>query len=665
MRMTTSYPFLTMRLWELHKFPAILDEYLRLLKRRRGACDEVWFASEYGFPPLSMHRECAAQIAAAAEKARASGFVASLQISNTLGHGSSLQYLDFSGIDWQRMTGPDGTVSPYNNCPRDPEFLGYLAETTSAYAAWKPASVWMDDDLRMHNHAPVRNACFCPRCLDAFSAACGKTWLRKRLVKAINADNDLATRRAWLAFTRQSLVGVARVVAQAVRDVAPKARLGLQHSDPCCGGYNGPDFEPVFRELARISGQPVGSRPGGGTYIDHTPRWIIDKAVCTGLQNSRLPACVADSRAEVENLPGAVTGKSARGTVLESTLALAYGCTGLTFTPLMFLHEETAWHERVLAEIAAWRPFWLRYLAVNRNTRPAGLEIAFSRRNAERLLKRGEPDFAWARDQAWGDIPQMTTVGLPLCWGAENAVGVLLHPFACEAFSGKELRTLLRRGVITDGATVNRLQERGLGHLLPVSVQPASDQDRLERFTDDTLNGSFAGGPPQLGSLAKYALVGRAEGVRCLSRYERIDGTAGAMAVVAAETAGGGRLVVFGNGFWDPVVTTARRAQILAASDWVSRGRLPVRVETAGPVMVIPRADRQGRLHSLMLLNCCLDRSPVLKLRLRRPAGDRFSWLRPGRHTPMVVKPVAASRSETQLDIPPLDAWGIGVLFAE
>ena len=33
------YPFLTMRLWQQHKDPALLDEYLRLLKRRRGACD--------------------------------------------------------------------------------------------------------------------------------------------------------------------------------------------------------------------------------------------------------------------------------------------------------------------------------------------------------------------------------------------------------------------------------------------------------------------------------------------------------------------------------------------------------------------------------------------------------------------------------------------------
>ena len=660
-----TYPFLTMRLWEQHKNPAVLEEYLRLLKRRRDACDEVWFATDYGFPPVDIHRQAAAQMAVAAGKVRAAGFVASMQISNTLGHGSYLKYLDFRGITWQRMTGPDGVVAPYANCPRDPVFHDYLRETLRAYVAWKPTSVWIDDDLRMQNHT-VEYGCFCSRCLAEFGTGIGRAWSREKLVAAINAGNDVPLRRAWLKFSRQSLGRLAGVIARAVKGTAPAARLGFQHCDTCGAGYNGPDWDHVFGELARVSGRPVGSRPGGGFYTDHGPRGMIDKAIFTAQQNSRLPACVDESRVEVENLPGAVTGKSAQGTVLESTLALAYGCTGLTFTPLMFTHEETAWHDRVLAKIAAWRPFWLRYLAANRGTAAAGLEIALSRQHAERPLKSGEWAFAWGACHLW-NIPQLTTLGLPLCWGDQQAVAVLLHPAASDGLSEKELRSLLRRGVLTDGETIRRLQDRGLGHLLPVEAQPASERDLIERFTDDKLNGVHAGRLVQLtglsGGFRSCILTAKTAAVRGVSRYEWSDGTAGGIAVSVAATAGGGRLAVFGNTFWESVVTTARRAQMLAVADWISRGRLPVIVDTPGQVMAVPRTDRQGRLRSVLLLNCSLDRTPALKLRLRRPAGRRYSWIRPERKQPVSVQgSQGVSPAEVQVTIPPLDPWNLGVL---
>lgn len=664
-----TYPFLTMRLWEQHKDPAVLDKYLRLLKRRRGACDEVWFATDYGFPPVAIHQQAAAQMAVAAEKVRAAGFVTSLQISNTLGHGSYLKYLDFRGITWQRMTGPDGGVAPYSNCPRDPDFHDYLRETLCAYVAWKPASVWIDDDLRMQNHGPVEHGCFCQRCLVEFGSSIGRTWSREKLVTAINAGNNISLRRAWLKFSRQSLGRLTGVIARAVLATAPAARLGFQHCDTCGAGYNGPDWEHVFGELTRVSGRPVGSRPGGGFYTDHSPRGMLDKAIFTAQQNSRLPACADDCRAEVENLPGAVTGKSAQGTVLESTLALAYGCTGLTFTPLMFTHEETAWHDRVLAKIAAWRPFWLRYLAASWGTAPAGLEIALSRQHAERPLKSGEWAFAWGACHLW-NIPQLTTLGLPLCWGDQQAVAVLLHPAASDGLSEKELRSLLGRGVLTDGETIRRLQDRGLGHLLPVEAQPASERDLVERFTDDPLNGASASRLVQLtglsGGFQPCILTAKTATGRSLSRYEWTDGTVSGMSVSVATTAGGGRLAVFGNTFWEPVVITARRAQILAVADWISRGRLPAIVETPGQVMAVPRTDRHGRLRSVLLLNCSLDRTPALKLRLRRPAGHRYSWIRPERKE---LVPVSRSPVNSQVDaqvlIPPLDPWSLGVLSVE
>lgn len=661
-------PFLTQRLWEVHKSPDELEALLALLTQQRDACDEVWFATEYGFPPLALHQAAAQQMAAAAERIRALDIVPSLQISNTLGHGEYLKYLNFDGIEWQRMVGADGEETPYSNCPRDPDFHAYLDASTRAYCAWQPASVWIDDDLRMQHHGRVAYGCFCHHCLTLFNQAVSGAYTREALVAALNAPGaDIAVRRAWLAFGRESMATVSRVIVMAVHAVAPACRLGLQHGDPSWGGYNGPDMVPVFETLARVSGQAAGSRPGGGFYIDHAPRGLLHKAFFAALQINRLPPCVNDVRVEVENLPGAVSGKSARGTALEATLALAYGCTGLTFTPLMFLHEEMAWHDRLLGELTAWRPFWQRYCEAAAGTAPAGMAVALGRHFNERPLRSDEPPFAWASCDI-GGVSNLLTVGLPLCWDRERAPAVLLHPNAVDGLTDDEVRALLGCGVVTDGETFHRLQQRGLTDTLPLSVTPVDEKEATERFTDDPLNGAFVGRYIGLTALSlsfpAYALTPRGA-CRVLNRFERADGKPGAVATAACETPAGGRWVVFGNGCWSPVVTTARRAQMLAAADWAAAGRLPVLLETATQVALVPRCNAMGRVGSVVLLNCSLDATPELRLRVRRACGEQATWVTPDGVTHTVTLAAAADCDETVVIVPGLPAWGVGVLLIE
>lgn len=658
------YPLITMRLLDIHKSSELLDEYLALIGRHRGACDELWFSTEYGFPPLEVHETNANMVAVAAERAREVGITVSLQISNTIGHGSYLQYLDFTGVTWQRMVGPDGVVAPCSNCPRDPEFLSYLDAAARLYCTWRPASVWVDDDFRMHHHHPVANGCFCDRCIADFSEQKGVRWRREELVTAINAGPDTTVRQAWVDFGRQSLAHAAEVIAHAVVSVSPDSRMGLEHCDHTWSLYNGPDWAHILETMGEVSGRPVGSRPGGGFYIDHSPREMLRKAIYIGLQNSRLPDCVDDSRAEVENLPGAVTGKSARGTVLESTLALAYGCNALTYTHLMFTHEETAWHEQMLSEIAGWRPGWSAWIEASRDTEPSGLQIVYSRRQGRREAKPWDQPFAWGTCDL-GNIPMLPTIGLPLCWNRESATGAILYPSAADGLNEAELREVLGRGVITDGETIHRLQERGFGELLPVRAVQAPISDVCQKLTDDPLNGPYAERPITLSGLYRtfpaYSVHTEGSG-RMLSHFTRADGTVTDPSTMAVETSEGGRLVVFGNGCWESTVTTAQRAQLLAAADWVSLGGLPAVLETPCQVVVIPRVDSGGQLRSVILLNCSLDPTPRLQMRLRNPRSTEARWFQfPDEGRSIESSP--SGMSDVSVTIPSLGPWDAGALL--
>ena len=106
--LTNRIPFISLRLWKQHNDPDQMAELLRILKKHPGACDEIWFATEYGFPPVDVHRKSAEAMVRAAEQVRRAGLVASLQVSNTLGHGDVMTH-DYDGITWQRMVGPEGS----------------------------------------------------------------------------------------------------------------------------------------------------------------------------------------------------------------------------------------------------------------------------------------------------------------------------------------------------------------------------------------------------------------------------------------------------------------------------------------------------------------------------------------------------------------------------
>jgi hypothetical protein len=115
---------------------------------------------------------------------------------------------------------------------------------------------------------------------------------------------------------------------------------------------------------------------------------------------------------------------------------------------------------------------------------------------------------------------------------------------------------------------------------------------------------------------------------------------------------------VLGANGWEHVVSSARRAQILAAADWISRGRLPVLVETSAQVAVVPRVDEQGGLRSVTFLNVGLDSAPPLSVRLRGVAGPTARWMEPGRRARTLA--LRGGTRERRLLVPSLPAWSIG-----
>ncbi|MCQ2380667.1 MAG: hypothetical protein MJ025_07090, partial [Victivallaceae bacterium] len=254
-------PLMIQRFSQGQELPGTWERTLSGLEANRACADEVWFSNGTCFPSLERHAEQARRMAKCAADLRAIGIVPSLQIQATIGHGDNPRFTaeDMAGRTWGGYVGKNGEVCKQGNCPRQEGFLSYLREMSELYAAWHPGSVWIDDDLRMNNHAPAMSdgGCHCETCVGLFSKREGRRYTRESLVAACAADPELAKR--WTDFGTESLAGVAGAIADGFHRISPETRIGLQHNKI-------PERVAIFRKLQENTGMRSASRPGGYDY---------------------------------------------------------------------------------------------------------------------------------------------------------------------------------------------------------------------------------------------------------------------------------------------------------------------------------------------------------------------------------------------------------------
>ena len=433
----------------------------KALAENRGACDEVWFSTGIGIPKMDWHREHVERLMRYADELRAVGIVPSLQFQATLGHGDGITLQEgIDGKTWGGFTGPTGVECKACSCPRQPGFLAYMREMSRIYTAFRPAWIWIDDDLRIDNHGPAiawdSIGCWCPTCLSAFNAETGGKWTRETLAAAI--AKDAALYDAWERFSFAGLAEVARVIATAVHEVSPETHLAYQH-----GPWRNDAQLAVYKALHDATGLSVGSRPGGGPYggclYDQNPNVPPTKAMVAARQKKVLgaPDWIGVWCPEVETVPRAFASRTAQGMLVESIASLAYGMNAVSMLVMDTRSETDEWYaENLLAPMSAERDVLKGYRDWNRDTVPAGLADE-SGELVEKLY-----------DYALTGVPVVPGVGMT--FGAITAKDVQLG-ISCQ--SSKSLCDLRRRA-----------DERAGGRL-PVLVRDPSIALVVPRVTKD------------------------------------------------------------------------------------------------------------------------------------------------------------------------------------
>lgn len=611
---------------------------LEVLDRFPGAAGELTFFTSETHPPipLKVMAERTALLERRLDQARQRGWNAGINLLSTIGHHEENLPGSLTG-EYTWMTDPDGRISRGVLCPNHERSRDYIRRVWELVTRARPDYLWIDDDVRLLGHLPIRVGCFCPTCLNLFNAAAGVTWTRESLRTAVNhgpAEERLALRRAWLTHNRSTLARLFALIEETVHGLKPGLPLGFMTGERYYEGY---DFDGWAEVLAGPGRAPVRWRPGGGTYTDERLDSIVGKAHEIGRQVAFLPPAVTVVQSEIESFPYQRLKKSAHATALEAAAYIAAGCTGAAYNVLSMYAEPLAEYEPLLARLAAARPFLDLLAGHCGRLPPIGIHSGWHK-DSQAVVHLDDGDWLAPGQAVPGasQTSELHEIGLPPAYALAGARVVALTGAAIRAFDAASLRRVLSGGVYLDATAAGELQALGYGELVGFSVGDGFPRDALEQLLPHPLNGPYAGRERDCRQSfwphVAHGLI-PAPGAEPLARmvdYGR--------QLLAGCTLGvfennlGGRVCVAGYAPWTFLQNLSASARLKAIGRWLSRDTLPAYVASYHRAVIWVR-ESDGPV--IALLNASLDPARELILAARTDRGQLSCVDQTCRETPV------------------------------
>lgn len=171
------------------------------------------------------------------------------------------------GQDFSTMVDIEGNQSEMVVCPFCENWRVYYAEFyTYLLQELEPEVVWVEDDFRLHNHAPLSyGGCFCDEHMYRYNEKLGTAYTREQFVDLLLHKGDKEVRKAWLDVNRSAMVDLAEFLGTVVKTATGgKTKVGLMSSMHQQHATEGRDWYGIHEGLAQ-----------GGEMIDrmHLPSY--------------------------------------------------------------------------------------------------------------------------------------------------------------------------------------------------------------------------------------------------------------------------------------------------------------------------------------------------------------------------------------------------------
>lgn len=643
--------------WEdAGRFADLLD----LFDKYPGVTDEITFFTENTHTPprLDIFEKRLATIKKRIAESKKRGYKSGINILCTVGHHpESLGTM--IGPEYPRCMTIDGRIGEGTLCMNQPIFRERVRHIYTLMAEADPDYIWIDDDVRfghwINSAGEAGNFCFCDTCMKIMSEKFGEEMTREKLSPLMS---DSAIRQKVLDFNSDSINSLFALIEETVHAVRPDLALGFMTGERYVEGY---DFTRWAETLAGPGRKPVWWRPGGGFYTQDDINGMTRKAHDIGRQISLLPPSVRVIESEIENFPYAPLQKSRHITALEAAVHIAAGCTGAAFNVVTMNHEPVADYEALIAELARWRPFY-DTLVKNLGRKP--IVGAFP------MWKR--TDYAnTIGNHVNGMMPPIFDIGIPIAYQRGDSPVLIPTNGYLAMLTGDEAKEILSHGVYTDVWGVSTFNDPNHLNLLSLTgIEFGSEHavDSIEVYSDDPLNGEFAGidrnQPQSFWRDRVYGLYLTDPAARSLARLIDFTGqTTAETSMAVFENELGGRIAVAGYHPWNFFQSRPKATQMKRLMRWLSNDRLCGWVESFERGNLWVRADENGDPCACVFLNATYDDALNPVLMLRTASQEATVYRRD-------VEPVRIAASDTdgpyrRFELPGVGAWEMALVVVE
>lgn len=376
-----------------------------------------------------------------------------------------------AGQHFRTMVDPQGQTSTACACPLDEAWLENLCACYARYAELGPEVLWIEDDFRLHNHAPLTwGGCFCEEHMKLYSKLAGKTLTREEFVAGVCAQGGVHPyRKIWLDVSRETMLNLAKRLAQAVFQVNPDVRLGLMTSDPVV-------HSAEARDWARLMDNMTGNkRPHVRihlpAYSETTSQdYGVNFQYVSRMTRALLPKDI-EIYPELENFPDTRYTKSCSFSAYQIEMTAQLGASGVTMNIFDMMGNGVLAGEKYQKMLAQIRPFMDRTRAFRLDeAENEGVEVLVNP-EASYTLESYDASNIWGlypRERNFAgllsafSIANRYRVGKP----SEQAVVAVSGQYF-SALSDQEIEALLKEhGALLDGEAVLTLKKRGLLSLI-------------------------------------------------------------------------------------------------------------------------------------------------------------------------------------------------------
>ena len=591
-------------------------------------------------------------------------------VTLSVNHWHSLMHADLGkrmseALPFRPMVDVEGSQAQLCVCPLDTAWQDHLAALYRRYAALRPHILWVEDDFRFHNHAPLEwGGCFCEAHMALYSRMAGHPVRREDFVQGVLQPGEPHPyRKIWLDACRRTLVEIAGRLEEAVHAVSPETRLGLMSSLPQVHAAEGRDWHGLLRAFA--GDQPPVDRIHLPAYSETSPwRYMLSFNMVSMANRALLPVDTL-VYPELENYPYSRFAKSLAFTRFQLLVSLPLDPAGMTIDLYDLNGNGIVWEEGYQDMLREVKPFLNEMKAGGAFGREKrGVCVLICETSSYSLHTREGRSMEELYPQEMFFAGYLSALGVPFWYSTVPPRGqtVAVSGQYLRNLSPGEVRSLFADNfVLLNGDALETLVELGLGELAGVRSLRWMRQDQGEYTYEEVTDGRTYCGIPRarasavlLSSDAVLVEYDREveERTAFFDSYRRRTGP--------AQVVVDGRVMVFPFGnLASPTempqmfLNSLRRELVQAVLGERARLAAPM-VEKSAYLQPYCTED-EGRLY-VYLVNASLDPARGWTLRLGGGAWTRASLrFSDGRREELAMAPDGAGRLSFPQTLPPME----------